>query len=64
MYTHESPQVDPHVKLLLPRWHDSLVPKCAALVNILDSSDKVTVENDQFEVNIEDGMPKVYFPQN
>lgn len=34
------------------------------LVNILNSSDKVTVENNQFEVNIEDGMPKVYFPQN
>ena len=35
-----------------------------ALVNILNTSDKVTVENDQFEVNIQDGMPKVYSPEN
>ena len=32
------------------------------LVNLLDSSDTVTVSNGQFEVNIQNGQPKVYYP--
>ena len=31
-------------------------------MNLLDSSDTVTVINEQFEVNIENGQPKVYSP--
>ena len=34
----------------------------AELVNILDSSDTVTVNGGQFTVNIKGGMPKVYHP--
>ena len=32
------------------------------LVNVLDSSDTVTVNGGQFTVNIKGGMPKVYHP--
>jgi len=34
------------------------------LVNILSTSDTVTVTNNQFQVNIVNGMPKVYYPQS
>ena len=31
-------------------------------MNLLDSSDTVTVNNGRFEVNIQNGQPKVYSP--
>ena len=34
------------------------------LSNILDSSDTVTVNNKQFQVNIANGLPKVYHPSS
>ena len=34
------------------------------LVDILDSSDVVTVNGGQFQVNIQNGMPKVYHPSS
>ena len=34
------------------------------LVDILDPSDVVTVNGGQFQVNIQNGMPKVYHPSS
>ena len=34
------------------------------LVNQLDTSDIVVVNNGQFQIYIENGLPKVYYPQN
>lgn len=35
-----------------------------ALVNQLDTSDTVVVNNGQFQVNINNGLPKIYYPQS
>lgn len=32
------------------------------LKNLLDSNDNVTVNGGQFNVNLQNGMPKVYYP--
>lgn len=34
------------------------------LVDVLDPSDVVTVNGGQFQVNIQNGMPKVYHPSS
>ena len=34
------------------------------LVNVLDQSDVVTVNGGQFDVSLQDGMPKVYQPSS
>ena len=34
------------------------------LINLLDSSDMVTVSGGSFPVNIQNGQPKIYYPAN
>ena len=36
----------------------------SVLVNVLDSSDTVTVNGGKFSLNLQNGMPKVYHPSN
>ena len=41
-----------------------LLSSYSVLVNILDPSDTITVNNKQFQVNIANGLPKVYHPNS
>jgi hypothetical protein len=41
---------------------NSIILFPAALVNVLNPSDKVTVNGGKFTVNIQNGMPVVYSP--
>ena len=42
--------------------HCALCEKSTELVNVLDSSDTVTVSGGSFTVNIQNGLPKLYHP--
>ena len=35
---------------------------CIALVNVLNPSDRVTVNGGRFNLNLQNGMPAVYYP--